>query len=566
MLHRDITPQKYLERTLQTAEEQTRSILDAMTELVMILDARGRIMQIPTRNSALLPRAASEMVGHLLDEVLPHTADIQATLKAVLQTQRSIQMDLEITVQDEKRHYHCIFSPFRDEHILMVAHDTTAQWRADDAFQETAARYRQLFEYANDAIMLVDVETNHILDANRQACRSLGYSHDELLLLSLDDLDVTTPTGDTERPFLSMSGRMITEHAYKHRNGHPVTVESSTRVITVNGKPTLLTFSRDISERQRARAAEREQRLLAEALRDTASALNSTLELGEVMERILSNISRIVQMESASVMLIEDGVARIVGQRGYPPDLLHGLEARRYYLEEMPTLRWMFEHKQALLITIPRGIHCGRLMRICCPFNPIWALQSSPASKSSAFSTSIPHAGVTLNRNMWKAIKAFSDQAGVALKNAKLYEQSQRYAEELETKVAHRTEMLVTINGELTEQITERQSVEEALQEERNLLRTVIDNLPDHVYVKDIERRFILANIALARFLRTSSPDALRGQRKDEFYSPEQAVIFAEQERQIMTTMQPQTAEEVQVVTRGRHMLTAPSFAIHWFC
>lgn len=551
MLYRDITPQKQFELTLQASDEQTRLILAAMTDIVMILDRRGRLIQIPTLNSPLLPRPASEMVGHMLEELLPDDIiEIQTALKKVMQEKRSVQIDFDLVVRDEQRHYNAVFSPFRDDRILMVAHDATSHWRAEHALQETATRYRQLFEYANDAIMLVDVETNHILDANRQACRSLGYQREELLLLSLDDLDVTTTAGDSERPFLSMSGRMITEHSYKHRDGHLVTVESSTRVITVNGRPALLTFSRDISERQRARAAEREQRLLAEALRDTASALNSTLQLGEVMERILNNISRIVQMESASIMLLENGVARIVGHRGYGSDVLDGLEARRYNLEDMPTLRWMHEHKQAILIADTTR-------------HPLWtkddrlsAIQSYLGAPIMSGDAVIGFLNIDSSRQGHfrpehvEGITAFSDQAGVALRNAELYERSQRYAEELETKVAQRTEMLVGINAELTEQIAERQSIEKALQEERNLLRTLIDNLPDHVYVKDADSRFILANLALTRFLHAESSEALRGQRNSDFYPAEQAEIFTQQERQIMSSMQPQTADEILVVTQ----------------
>jgi len=43
--------------------------------------------------------------------------------------------------------------------------------------------------------------------------------------------------------------------------------------------------------------------------------------------------------------------------------------------------------------------------------------------------------------------------------------------------------------------ITERKRIEEALTQERNLLHTLIENLPDHIYAKDAEGRFTLANI-----------------------------------------------------------------------
>jgi hypothetical protein len=65
----------------------------------------------------------------------------------------------------------------------------------------------------------------------------------------------------------------------------------------------------DITERKKMEQAEREQRLMAEALRDTAVALNSTLEFSELLDRILQNISNVVPHDSANIMLVEEGIA-----------------------------------------------------------------------------------------------------------------------------------------------------------------------------------------------------------------------------------------------------------------
>ena len=70
-------------------------------------------------------------------------------------------------------------------------------------------------------------------------------------------------------------------------------------------------------ERLRTEKAEREQRMLAEALRDIASALNSTLDFNTVLDRILENIGRVVPSETAAIMLIQNGIATPIRQRGY---------------------------------------------------------------------------------------------------------------------------------------------------------------------------------------------------------------------------------------------------------
>jgi len=86
--------------------------------------------------------------------------------------------------------------------------------------------------------------------------------------------------------------------------------------------------------------------------------------------------------------------------------------------------------------------------------------------------------------------------------------------------------------------ITEKKKGELALAEERNLLRTLIDNLPDLIYVKDAESRFLVANVAVARQMGASSPDKLTGKRDRDYYPPEQADNSRSDEVSVIATGQ----------------------------
>ncbi|GAB4511604.1 MAG: hypothetical protein OHK0046_09920 [Anaerolineae bacterium] len=70
-------------------------------------------------------------------------------------------------------------------------------------------------------------------------------------------------------------------------------------------------------EQRRTRAAEEEQRTVAEALANISSALNSTLQLDEVLDRILVQLSRIVRYDAASIMLVEGEEAHVIRYVGY---------------------------------------------------------------------------------------------------------------------------------------------------------------------------------------------------------------------------------------------------------
>ena len=87
--------------------------------------------------------------------------------------------------------------------------------------------------------------------------------------------------------------------------------------------------------------------------------------------------------------------------------------------------------------------------------------------------------------------------------------------------------------------ITRRRSAEEALQQERNLLRTLIDNLPDYISIKDCDGRFLAANLAAAQSMGVATPDDLLGKTDADFCPPELAAEYRADEQELLRTGQP---------------------------
>jgi len=87
--------------------------------------------------------------------------------------------------------------------------------------------------------------------------------------------------------------------------------------------------------------------------------------------------------------------------------------------------------------------------------------------------------------------------------------------------------------------ISERKAAEEALAGERTLLRNLIDNLPDHIYVKDRQGRFTIRNKAGARHMGAASPEEVVGKTDFDYYPPELAERYYAVEQQIIQTGEP---------------------------
>jgi len=77
------------------------------------------------------------------------------------------------------------------------------------------------------------------------------------------------------------------------------------------------------------------------------------------------------------------------------------------------------------------------------------------------------------------------------------------------------------------------------LENERNMLRALIDNMPDFIFVKDVEGRFVVANSHLARVVGAKAPDALLGKTDFDFFPQDVAEVFREGDGEVLLTEQP---------------------------
>ncbi|HYO08535.1 MAG TPA: PAS domain S-box protein [Tepidisphaeraceae bacterium] len=87
--------------------------------------------------------------------------------------------------------------------------------------------------------------------------------------------------------------------------------------------------------------------------------------------------------------------------------------------------------------------------------------------------------------------------------------------------------------------ITERKRTQAALDAERTLLRTVIDNLPDRIYVKDAEGRYTLDNAAHQQQVGVSDARQIIGKTVRDFFSPEVAERFEQDDQAVIASRRP---------------------------
>ncbi|HTG43703.1 MAG TPA: PAS domain-containing protein, partial [Verrucomicrobiae bacterium] len=103
-------------------------------------------------------------------------------------------------------------------------------------------------------------------------------------------------------------------------------------------------------------------------------------------------------------------------------------------------------------------------------------------------------------------------------------------------------------NFGISRNITELKKIEDQLEAERNLLRSLIDNLPDYIYVKDAQSRYWVDNIAHRRFLGVDSFKEVSGKTATDFFPPEIAQRVGADDHAIIQTGRPLVNREELIV------------------
>ncbi len=101
------------------------------------------------------------------------------------------------------------------------------------------------------------------------------------------------------------------------------------------------------------------------------------------------------------------------------------------------------------------------------------------------------------------------------------------------------TQELVVVFCSLLGSTIQRKRAEKALAEERNLLRTLIDSMPDYIYAKDSDARFVLANQATSHLAGLDNPEQLIGKTALEVFPPELAPQYYADDLTILRTGRP---------------------------
>ena len=195
-----------------------------------------------------------------------------------------------------------------------------------DELRSSEQRYRSIFEKSSEGILIVDIETHAVRYANPAASRMSGHSRTALCTMSLDDLSATGDQESNLEAFNSLA-RGTTDLAVNRRclrkDGVITLADVSATTISLDGRPMLVGFFRDVTERAQSvralEASEAQYRRLFEAAKDGIEALR-------LRDRAIQAVSQGILISDARepgnpIIYASPGVTRLTG---YEPEEVLG--------------------------------------------------------------------------------------------------------------------------------------------------------------------------------------------------------------------------------------------------
>ena len=228
-------------------------------EGIVILDRRYRYVVANRIFLAYRGVSREQLIGHSVAETMGDSV-FEATVKPRLDEAFRGKV-----VKFEKRYnyptmgerdfsvsYFPIEGPTGIDRVACILHDITEQKQAEHKLQ----LFRTLIDQSNEAVEVVDPETLRFLDVNEKTCKDLGYTREELLGMTVFDINpfIDESTRVRVQARLQEAGSFVREGFHRRKDGSVFPVETSMKFIQLD-RAYVVAVSRDISERKRVEDA-----------------------------------------------------------------------------------------------------------------------------------------------------------------------------------------------------------------------------------------------------------------------------------------------------------------------
>lgn len=285
----DITSRKEMEKKLAESEQLYRSVVESMSEGIVIQNTAGQIIAHNKAAEGILGLSHNELMGRKSIDprwhtIYPDGTPIPGEEHPAMRTLRSGEPLQDVIMGVHKPNGELSWISVNSQPIIQPGNpktnsvvatfaDITERKSAEEQLRESEKKYRELINKMSDTVWVIDFDMN-ILDVNDAASTVLGYTREELLSIKVSEIDASLTTEQVaaliNKVPVDKTQRFSTQH--KTKDGRIIPVEVSSSLVLYMEETAILSIARDISDRIKAeeqiRASEERYRLLYENMED----------------------------------------------------------------------------------------------------------------------------------------------------------------------------------------------------------------------------------------------------------------------------------------------------------
>jgi PAS domain S-box-containing protein len=616
---RDITERKLAEEALRDSEEKYRTLVEKIQAAVIVHDADTQILVSNPLAQEILGLTADQLHGKTAIDPAWHFHHEDGRLLT------PEEYPVNQVLASGKALKNCVFGvhrPDRQEKVWVLV-NADPVFGKDDAIIQVIVTFiditqrkrteRELvllnraMDTSSDAAFLMD-EQGRLIYVNDTACRSLGYSREELIGMSPLDIDPNM-TPEIYQMLLdeafSIGPQGAIESLHRNRDGHIFPVELAASVIEVDGTKFCLSMARDITERNAYMQDLQRWRHIFEYVEWGVVVSNPDSGMLELMNPAFAqmhgySVEELTGRPVNSILAPEfqESIAEQVGlayQKGHHVfetwhlrkdgsvfpvfiDMTSVFEENSHILHYIInvqdiTERKRAEHDIAIMSQALGKVHEAAYLT---DENGGFLYVNDASCRALGYSRdelltmSVMDIGpgwtVEMVRNV---LQRPADEAVQAFEAVHLRKDGSRFPVEINasqfeyagksyglalvrdiTERKRAEDEILTLNAELEQRVLERT---EELRLQTRYLRTLIDTLPMMAWLKDKQSRFLVVNqtMALAGAL---DVDEMVGKSDLDCWPCDYAESYRAGDSEVMATAQRKTVEEIFVDARNNMM------------
>ena len=348
-------------------------VVEKMPDGMIVLDKQGTIVDINPALQSALGVSAAQAIGQKAKDLFSAWTPLVERYENVVEAEDEVVLG----EGESQSWFELRMSPLIDsrERLLgrvVTVRNITKRKQMEEALRLNEEKYRKIYENVEDVIYETDNQ-GQLTSISPSIEKQGGYRPEELIGSSVTEFFVYPEQYAALDALIIENGSVNDfEALLKRKDGSPIFASITSHIIfDANGQGVATEgVLRDITERKQAderirqmnaelelRVSERtgqlqESNTYLSALIETSIALNESLDLNEVLDRILVQAHKLVPARALNVMFVEGEQARIVRRFGY-----QGLEKIEQSLLDLrfliswPTFHYMYTTRKSIYIS-----------------------------------------------------------------------------------------------------------------------------------------------------------------------------------------------------------------------